>query len=130
LKLALRIVVAVACVAAAGCWPWHQSETPQQRFIEALSRGQSAQASQIWLKMSAQDKVKFAQSQGMESGANPDEVNKLVVKHYEDQAQGTEGAQDTGGETVEGLGAPIGGASLQNLPGLTNPPQATSAPGN
>jgi hypothetical protein len=126
LKPAVRIVVAAACIAAAGCWPWHTSETPQQRFIEALSRGQSAQASQIWLHMSPADKIKFAQSQGMQPGTQPDEVKKLVLQHYEDKAQGTEGAQQSGSETVEGLGTSAGGAGLQNLPSLSQPSQAPS----
>jgi hypothetical protein len=131
LKLTLRIAIAAAaCAAAAGCWPWHQSETPQQRFIEALNRGESAQASQIWLRMSTEDKIKFAHGEGMAPGTTPEDVKKLVLQHHE---KGDEGGESEGGsETVESLGTNIGGAGLHNLPGLTEPSQAAppAPPGN
>ncbi len=122
-------IAAALCIAAAGCWPWHHEETPQQRFIAALNHGHSAEASQIWLRMSPEDKVKFAQSQGMQPGSNPDEVKKLVLQHYEDKAEGAEGAQDVGGgeETIETPNIGVGGAGLQNLPGLA-PQGAAPAP--
>jgi hypothetical protein len=107
-------------MAAVGCWPWHKSETPQQRFIEAINRGESAQATQIWLSMSPEDKIKFAHGEGMQPGTKPEDVKKLVLQHYENQA---EGAQGTGEGTIEGLNSNIGGAGLQNLPSLAQPSQ-------
>ncbi len=122
MKPPVRIIIAAAaCIAAAGCWPWHKTETPQQQFIEALNRGQSAQASQIWLRMSPEDKIKFAHGQGMAPGTSPEDVKKLVLQHYENQ---TEGAPGGGEETVESLGTNVGGAGLQNLPGPAQPSQA------
>ena len=45
--------------ATSGCFLCHK-ESPQQKYTEALMRGNSMQASQMWLNMSPEDRMKFA----------------------------------------------------------------------
>jgi len=48
-------VFAIMLAASAGCSLFGSGETPQQKFLDALNRGNSAQASQIWLTMTPED---------------------------------------------------------------------------
>ncbi|MGH7247384.1 MAG: hypothetical protein ACREH9_04695, partial [Pseudomonadota bacterium] len=102
---------------------------PQQQYLDALNHGHSAQASQIWLSMSPQDREKWARSEGVSPQVAPDEIKKQVMQHYEDEA-GSEQEGDSGVSQI----APAAGAGLQNLPSLTAapnspPPPAAASPG-
>ncbi|MGH7906543.1 MAG: hypothetical protein ACREP6_07920 [Candidatus Binataceae bacterium] len=57
-------LVALAAICS-GCWPFNHGETPQQDFVQALRHGNSAQASEIWLKMSLEDRLKLQRGQGI-----------------------------------------------------------------
>jgi hypothetical protein len=113
-------------IGAGGCWPWHHSEpTPQEQYLHALSRGQSAQASQIWLHMSPQDRINWDTSQGMQSSASPEQIKSEVMKHYQEQMSGQNGNQD---ETIENVSPDLGGGGLDQLPKLATPPQQPRPP--
>jgi hypothetical protein len=120
---AFHVIAAFACsLALAGCWPFgHSGPTPQQQYLDALNHGHSAEASQIWLNMSAEDRAKWARSEGVAPQVSPDEIKKQVMQHYQDEV-GTEQEGDSGVTQI----VPAGGASLQNLPSIAGP--ANSAP--
>ena len=98
---------------ASACSLFHK-KSPQQQYTEALMRGNSMQASQVWLQMSPEDRMKFARGEGFA----PDEASKkdaqqMMMNHYEEKASGNSGADST----QEQMPTPLG-ASLQQLPGL------------
>jgi redox-sensitive bicupin YhaK (pirin superfamily) len=76
-----RIVIGLcalgALAALCGCSLFHR-ETPQQKFLDALSRGNSAEASQIWLNMSEQDRMKFAHGEGVTPAVPPEKMNEML----------------------------------------------------
>ncbi|MFZ0657099.1 MAG: hypothetical protein WBE78_18935 [Candidatus Binataceae bacterium] len=122
---AFGVLAALACaIALAGCWPFGHSATPQQQYLDALNHGHSAEASQIWLNMSPEDRAKWARSEGVSPQVSPDEIKKQVMQHYQDQV-GSEQEGDSGVTQI----MPAGGAGLQNLPSIAAPPNsAPSAP--
>ncbi len=122
----------VACLfALAGCW---SHETQQQKFVDAMSHGNSAQASQIWLHMDARSRADFSHNEGMEPNTSPDDVKKQVMQHYQDEMdKGDEsGKEDQNGETVEKPTPNVHLGGLESLPewvGPTGaPPQAVAVP--
>jgi hypothetical protein len=127
-RIALRAIACALLIGVCGCWPWHHSgPTPQEQYLHALSRGQSAQASQIWLKMSPQDRINWDTSQGIKPSASPDEIKSQVMKHYQKQMNGQVGDQD---ENIENVSPELGGGALGELPKLATPPQAPPADSN
>jgi len=115
---AVRAIALLACtLALAGCWPFgHSGPTAQQQYLDALNHGHSAEASQIWLNMSAEDRAKWARSEGVSPQVSPGEIKKQVMQHYQDEA-GSEQEGDGGVTRI----VPAGGAGLQNLPQLVAP---------
>jgi transposase len=98
------------CAAAlGGCW---SKTTPQQSFAEALMRGNSMQASQIWLKMSPEDRLKFSRGEGIKpDAAYQENVKQQVINHYQQQlGQGPSTAEEMEQQIPTSLGA-----SLENL---------------
>jgi len=124
IERAIALLIASCGIVLAGCW--HQ-ETPQQKFMDAMNHGNSAQASQIWLHMSAKNREDFAHSQGMQSNVSPDEVQKQVMQHYQDKMGG-----DDSDETVEKPTPNVHLGGLESLPEWVGPsgapPQAATAP--
>ena len=97
IKRAIALSIATCAIALAGCWPFHSNqETQQQKFIEALNRGNGAQASQIWLHMDAKSRAEFAHNQGMQPNLSSDEVRKQVMQHYQEKM-----GDDDSGESIE-----------------------------
>lgn len=117
----LHVIAALACaLALAGCWPFgHSGPTPQQQYLDALNHGHSAEASQLWLNMSPDDREKWARSEGVSPQVSPDEIKKQVMQHYQDEA-GSEQEGDSGVTQI----VPAGGAGLQNLPSIAAPPNS------
>lgn len=117
----LHVIGALACaLALAGCWPFgHSGPTPQQQYLDALNHGHSAEASQLWLNMSPDDREKWARSEGVSPQVSPDEIKKQVMQHYQDEA-GSEQEGDSGVTQI----VPAGGAGLQNLPSIAAPPNS------
>ncbi|HEY6395293.1 MAG TPA: hypothetical protein VIX12_07720 [Candidatus Binataceae bacterium] len=104
-------------VGMCGCWPFHhKQDTPQQQFMNALNRGNGAEASQIWLQMSPDDRVKFSRSEGMAPQSSPDEIKKRVMEHYAGPADAREGQ-----ETIEQVTPEIGHGGLESLPEYVGP---------
>ena len=114
-RLTILALVSVLSLAAGGCflWPWHHEKSPQQQYAEALMRGNSMEASHLWLTMSPEDRIKFARGQGFTGyGQNSkDDVKRQVLNHYENEMKGPRTAE----EREEQIPTPLG-ASLQQLP--------------
>jgi hypothetical protein len=99
-----------------GCFLFHKP-TPQQQLFEALNRGEGVQASQLWLKMSQEDRVKFNRGEGITPAVPPQEAIKKLSEMEPDEMQG----QVT-------LKPPNTGGSLIDLPRLAAPPAAAPSP--
>ncbi len=113
IKRAIALSIATCAIALAGCWPFHSNqETQQQKFIEALNRGNGAQASQIWLHMDAKSRAEFAHNQGMQPNLSSDEVQKQVMQHYQENM-----GDDDSGESIERPTPYLDLGGLQSLPG-------------
>jgi hypothetical protein len=122
----LIFLIAASAVILAGCWPFHR-ETDQQKFMEAMNHGNSAQASQIWLNMDAQSRADFAHSQGIQPMLSSEQIKKQVSQHYMDKT----GATDSE-ETIERPTPNVHLGGLESLPEYTAPsgapPQAVTVP--
>jgi hypothetical protein len=116
-------------IALGGCSLFHHGPTPQQQYLEAIERGNAAQASQIWLKMSAEDRNKFARGEGIQPSVTPQQVNNGITEHYAEQSE-----DDSAPKQIELT--PSMGGGLQGLPSLLEgygsgsgqPQPATSEP--
>lgn len=104
----------------AGCSLFHR-ETPQQQFFDALSSGHAAEASQIWLKMSVEDRAKFQRGEGITPRTSPGQVEAEVLRHQADDSRPRNA--EGGSPAVPQPGGPIGGW-------LNLPPEALSNPSN
>jgi len=119
-----------------GCSLFHHGESPQQQFMGAVQRGNSAQASQLWLKMSADDRANFAHGIGFKPDTSTADLKAELERHQramEAAANADSGGDFAGGsQTVEypGLDADLHAGSLQNLPHLATmnsaPPPASA----
>ena len=125
-KRAILLSVSACAIAFAGC----SGETQQQKFVNAMNHGNSAQASQIWLHMDTKSRMAFEHSQGMQPNVTPDEVKKQVMQHYADKTGGENQEQD--GETIENPAPSVHLGGLESLPewvGPTGaPPEAATVP--
>ncbi len=83
-----RAAATALILALSGCSLFGGAPTPQQQFLDALNRGNSAQASQIWLGMTPDDRDKFRRGEGMTPAASSDEVTKLLNEQGVDTNQG------------------------------------------
>jgi hypothetical protein len=106
---------------ASGCFLFHK-ESPQQQYTEALMRGNSMQASQLWLNMSPDDRMKFARGEGFKPGqSTKKDVQQMMMNHYQDE--GGEGSGE--GQQIQQVPTPLG-ASLKDLPAASG----SSVPAN
>ena len=119
MRRAVVVALAVCAIGAAGCWPWKKkAEPPQQQFMEALSRGNAAQANEIWRNMDAESRANWAHSEGMHPMVPPDEVKQQIIKQYMKHAgQGDE----SGDASVENAVPQIGHGGLESLPEYVGP---------
>jgi redox-sensitive bicupin YhaK (pirin superfamily) len=104
---------------AAGCFLFHK-ESPQQQYTEALMRGNSMQASQVWLNMSPEDRMKFARGEGIQPDQTEEkkDVQQMLTNHYDNQSE--EGPSNAE-QMEEQMPTPLG-ASLKNLPSPSGSP--------
>ena len=111
---------------APGCSLFHHGESQPQQFMNALNRGSSAQASQLWLNMSAQDRADLTHGIGYHKSVNQDEVARAMFKHHQeaeakeradnpDDPANTAYNSDDDSTQVEVPGDPAN-AGLSNLP--------------
>lgn len=124
IKRALVLSFVACAIALAGC----SHETQQQKFVDAMSHGNSAQASQIWLHMDAKSRADFSHNEGMQPNTSPDDVKKQVMEHYQDEM----GKEDDSGETVEKPTPNVHLGGLESLPEWVGPsgapPQSVTVP--
>lgn len=85
-----RIVVGVALIwilglSAAGCSLFHH-DSPQQKFMDALNRGNGAEAAQRWLTMSAKDRSNLSHNIGFKREINQGDVQRELIKHQKEEA--------------------------------------------
>ena len=99
-----------ACVAS-GCWPFNHTP-PQQDFFNALKMGNSAQASQIWLQMTPDQRAQFRRGEGIRPSVSHGDVEQAIDQHYE-QA-------DDGNTSNHVQLTPNLGGGLQDLPSYLN----------
>jgi len=83
------------------------------------------QASQIWLNMSAEDRLKFARGEGTSPQSNESDVKRQVAHHYEDA---TNDAPSTAEDMERHQTDTPLGAALRQIPGVSNPPTAPAQP--
>lgn len=111
LRLAAAVVLSAMVIGLGGCWPFgHDNTPPQQRYFNALKLGNAAQASQLWLHMTPEERMKFERGQNIRPTVSPKEVQRAVTQHYSAQ---TEDDDNSGSSQVQL--APQGGG-LQDLP--------------
>jgi hypothetical protein len=127
-KLAVLVCI-LGGLSVTGCSLFHHGDVPQQQFLEALNRGNGAQATQIWLHMSAKDRAKLSHSVGVTPHFSKDELQAQVLKHQEQEAKEADDQDsDTGSieegninsEIIDMPGADVDtkSGSLLNLPNL------------
>jgi len=61
--------------------------------MDALNRGNNAQASQLWLTMSAADRANFSHGVGFKPQMDRDDVASALLKHEQEEA--AKDAQDS-----------------------------------
>jgi len=66
-----------------GCWPFHHGPTPQQKFFDALNRGDPVEANQTWLTMSAEDREKLMRGEGVAPRPSAEEIQAAIQRHKE-----------------------------------------------
>jgi hypothetical protein len=64
-----------------GCWPFHHGPTPQQKFFDALNRGDAVEANQTWLTMSAEDREKLSRGEGVAQRPSAEEIQAAIQRH-------------------------------------------------
>jgi hypothetical protein len=115
--------LAVCAIAFGGCWPFNRTP-PQQEYFNALKIGNSAQASQIWLQMSPDQRAQFERGEGIRPSTSPKSVQQAIDEHYYSE-QNDDGSAPKQVELAPGTGT---GAGLQDLPSYLNGHGATDAP--
>lgn len=116
LVAAFALIVLAASIAG-GCSLFHRNQkTPQQQFVDALNRGNSVEASRIWLQMSPEDRNKLRRGEGIKPAVSPQDAMKLVNQ-----------AQANGSQAPVTI-APDLGASLMHLPEAAGAPPGQGAP--
>ncbi len=124
IRFTFTFLIAASAIVLAGCW---HRETDQQKFMEAMNHGNSAQASQIWLNMDPKSRADFSHSQGMQPTLSPDQLKKQVSQHYMDKT----GATDSD-ETIEQPTPNVHLGGLESLPEYNAPsgapPQTVTVP--
>lgn len=116
LRVGLLVTVLTCCVS--GCFLFHRNKTtPQQELFEALNRGEGPRATQLWLAMSQEDRVKFNRGEGITPAVPPQEAIKKLSEMEPEEMQG----QIT-------IKPPNAGGSLLDLPQLTGHPGAAPGP--
>ena len=117
-KLSRFIVVACA-ITFCGCWPFNRTP-PQQKYFNALKNGNSAQASQLWLQMTPDQRAKFERGEGIRPSASNKDVQQAIDEHDSEQS-------DDGSPPKHVDLAPPG-AGLQDLPSYLNANGGSGAP--
>ena len=70
----------------------HHGETTQQKFIEALERGNGPEANQIWLHMNEQERADWSHSLGMKPNVSKENIQADVMRHFQEKQAAQDGA--------------------------------------
>jgi len=112
-RIELAATFAIACaIATAGCW---HKKTQQQKFLEALNRGNGAQAGEIWRNMDADSRAALAHNEGVKPQLSPAQIQQQVMKHY--VGEGESGTD----ETIEHVTPNVGAGGIESLPEYIGP---------
>ena len=137
LKLVATAAAALALAIPACSMLHREKPSPQQQFLEALKRGDSVQASRVWLRMDADDRANLSHGVGFKPDLTPGDVQAAILKHEKEEdekAGGTESRPDEieqgNSETVEipGLDIDPKAGSLLSLPSYAEPAVTAPAP--
>jgi hypothetical protein len=112
MQLTLRIahdgMIAIALAACAIVFGGCSSTPPQQKYFDALKRGNSAQASQLWLQMTPDQRGQFERGEGIRPSVSHGDVQQAIDEHYSEP-------DDDGSAPKQVQLSPPGGG-LQDLP--------------
>jgi hypothetical protein len=111
-----RVPLLIVAAALSGCFLFHR-ETPQQKMLDALNRGNAAQASQIWHQMSQKDRMKFNRGEGLHPAVPPQQAAKMLSE----MPPGDLPSEIT-------IKPPNQGGSLMDLPKMINAQPAAAPP--
>jgi len=84
----IRFTTALMCLLAItvpACSLFHHGDSQPQQFMNALNRGSSAQASQLWLTMSAKDRADLSHGVGFQKTVNKDDIGRAMFKHRQEE---------------------------------------------
>jgi len=104
----------------AGCSFFHKTQ-PQQEYFNALKMGNAAQASQLWLQMSPDQRAQFERGEGIRPSVSHDAVQQTINEHYADQ-------DEDGSSSNHVQVNPDLGGGLQDLPSYINSQGSGAAP--
>ena len=113
--------LAACSIAFSGCWPFSRTP-PQQEYFNALKIGNSAQASQLWLQMTPDQRAKFERGEDIRPSVSNKDVQQAIDEHYSEQDD------DGAAPKHVDLAPPGAGAGLQDLPSYLNANGASAAP--
>jgi hypothetical protein len=104
------IPIILTMIAGISACSLFRRETPQQKLFDALNHGNAPAASQIWLTMSPEDRVKFNRGEGITPVVPPAQAINMLTQMDPDEMHG----QIT-------ITPPGSGGTLLNLPALAAP---------
>lgn len=118
-----RVVVGLALICilgsgAAGCSMFHH-DSPQQKFMDALNRGNGAEASQRWLTMSEEDRSNLSHNIGFRREVNQGDVQRELIKHQKEKA-----AKDGDEDPDSMIGEGDINSQQMEIPGIEGDPSA------
>jgi hypothetical protein len=132
------MAAAALALSIPACSMLHREKpSPPQEFLEALKRGDSMQASRVWLRMDADDRANLSHGVGFKPDLTPGDVQAAILKHEKEEdekAGGTANRPDEfdqgNSETVEipGLDIDPKAGSLLSLPSYAAPASSAPAP--
>ncbi len=133
------VAAALLCLldlSAHGCSLFHHGEPQQQKFMNALNRGNGAEASQVWLKMNAKDRSNLSHNIGFKAHVDKDDIGRALLKHQQEEAAksgedpdttmsaGDNGDSDSQQIEIPGFDGDPTAGGLSNLPLLNTLQQA------
>ena len=108
-------------LAIPACSMLHRQEpSPPQQFLEALKRGDSVQASRIWLHMDADDRANLSHGIGFKPDLTPGDVQTAILKHEKEEDEKAGGTESRPDEIEQGNSETV------EIPGLDTDPKAGS----
>src|SRR5579863_4157222 len=101
----IAIALAACAIVLAGCW---NRTPPQQEYFDALKRGNSAEARQLWLQMTPDHRGQFERGEGIRPSVSHSGVQQAIDEHYSEQ--------DDDGSSPKHVELSPPGGGLQDLP--------------